>query len=414
MDEAQTRAKAGGRRVMKEDDPKLAGLGHKAAIERADEDSRDEELKPLGDLLDMLPDFFYVADYDLRFVYANRAAAAYFGYEKESIIGRLYGDVDPNEAQAAFYVDMWQRAMRGGVPVSTERTEYISRDGSQGYLEAHIIPFDDPRTGKRMMLGLSREVTANVRLEAEREKASLLARELAVAREIQKSLAPASSLAQDGIDAAGMSTPAAYAGGDFYDWAPSPEGDKFCVDIGDVSGHGVGSAILAASCRAYARVLAATAPINLLVSLLNTCLVDDLRDGHFITFAGVTVSAVTWEARMTSAGHGPMWIRRASGQLDEFMPQMPPLGVVASMNDAEPHVTTLQPGDTIVLVSDGTFEAMNEHGELFGIDTLREVVRSLKGQTAAAMRDEIDQAVIAHREGAPISDDATIVVVRRV
>jgi sigma-B regulation protein RsbU (phosphoserine phosphatase) len=109
-----------------------------------------------------------------------------------------------------------------------------------------------------------------------------------------------------------------------------------------------------------------------------------------------------------------MWIRRASGQLDEFMPQMPPLGVVASMNDAEPHVTTLQPGDTIVLVSDGTFEAMNEHGELFGIDTLREVVRSLKGQTAAAMRDEIDQAVIAHREGAPISDDATIVVVRRV
>jgi len=400
--------------VIHEDDPKLAGLGRGAAMERANADARDDELKPLSELLDMLPDFFYVSDYDLRFVYANKAAAAYFGFEKETIVGRLHSEVDLNERQALFYIEECQRIMRGGVPVSTDRLEYLAADGSLGYLEAHIIPFDDPRTGKRMMLGLSRDVTASVRLENEREKATVLSRELAVAREIQRSLAPASSLAQVGIDAAGMSTPAAYAGGDFYDWAPSPEGDKFCVDLGDVSGHGVGSAILAASCRAYARVLAATSPINQLVPMLNTCLVDDLRDGHFITFAGVTISALTWEARMTSAGHGPLWIRRASGRLDEYLPQMPPLGVLTTIAFAEPHITTLEPGDAIVLVSDGTFEAMNARGELFGLDQLRSVIQGLNGQTAAAMRDEIDQAVIAHRAGAPISDDATIVVVRRV
>lgn len=398
---------------MADRDPRFEGLGRQYAVARALEDSRDEELRPLGDLLDMLPDFFYVSDYDLRFVYANKAAAAYFGHEKETIIGLLHTEVDRNAEQARFYVETCQEIMRGGVPVSTERLAYVAMDGSQAFLEAHIIPFDDPRTGKRMMLGLSRDVTASVRLESERQRAAVLARELAVAREIQRSLAPASSLAQDGIDAAGMSTPAAYAGGDFYDWAPSPEGDKFCVDIGDVSGHGVGSAILAASCRAYARVLAATAPINLLVSMLNTCLVDDLRDGHFITFAGVTINAATWEARMTSAGHGPMWIRRASGQLDEYAPQMPPLGVLPEFEEAPPHVTTLERGDAVILVSDGTFEAMNDRGEQFGLESLRRVLRETRAANAAAMLAEIDRAVVEHRGGAPISDDATIVVVRR-
>jgi PAS domain S-box-containing protein len=396
------------------DDPRFAGLGQDAALDRAGDDARDPELKPLGDLLDMLPDFFYVSDYDLRFVYANKAAAAYFGLDKQSIVGRLHSEVDHNADQARFYVETCQRIMRDGVPVSTETLGYVAHDGSQAFLEAHIIPFDDPHTGKRMMLGLSRDVTASVRLAGERQRATELARELRVAQEIQRSLAPASSLAQDEIDAAGSSTPAAYAGGDFYDWAPSPEGDKFCVGIGDVSGHGVGSAILAASCRAYARVLASVEPMNDLISTLNAFLADDLRDGHFITFAGVTISTSTWEMRIAAAGHGPIWVRRADGTLIELHAQLPPLGVLDSVESPQAHVLTFEKGDALVLVSDGTFEAMNHEGDQLGLETLRRVVKQVRGTTAAEIRDEIELAVSAHRGVAPISDDATIVVVRRV
>ena len=103
--------------------------------------------------------------------------------------------------------------------------------------------------------------------------------------------------------------PAAFAGGDFFDWFVAADG-RIVLCLGDVTGHGVGPALLAAECRAYARVLLRQIPLDEAMNRLNDLMYGDLEEGRFVTFVAVPVTfasfAITWFALEAGERGGPI------------------------------------------------------------------------------------------------------------
>lgn len=364
-------------------------------------------------VVDLLPDFFYVHDYDLRYQYANQRAAEYFGFaDKAELVGRTLREVDPNKDQAESIIALCRAIMDAGVPRLTDNIPYQRRDGTPGFLRQHDIPFINPKTGEKMLVGLSRDVTIEHDLADQRLKAAGLQRELEIARRIQAMLWPTEGEAgTGGLDLAGHCRPAAFAGGDFYDWCPASAGAggsaRTLVCLGDVTGHGVGAAILAASCRAYARVLAAVTPLPRALAALNGLLASDITGGDFVTFAAAAIEPSTGRTELVSAGHGPLLVRRASGAIEELESQCPPLGVLEELEPVRPHEFMLEPGDRLVLVSDGLFERKNAAGEQFGTRRLREGMATRFTSSREAIRGLIDSSD-AFAGGVAAHDDVTV------
>jgi PAS domain S-box-containing protein len=390
------------------------GADDRAPQDHASEPSDSRKLQLVGEVLDLLPDFFYVHDYEMRFKYANRKAAEYFGRTKEDIVGRRLIDVDPDRAQAELFVEVCRKVMRDGAPRLTDNLPYTRPDGTPGFLRQHDYPFRHAETGELMIMGLSRDVTAEQQLEEQRIRAAALEGELQVARTIQQALRPASIMGMPGVQVAAFAEPAAYAGGDYYDWGRRPDG-LFVMGVGDVTGHGVGSALLASACRAYGRALAAAFGMTEVMSRLNALMLQDTVEGRFVTCAMAELDPSNYRVRLCSAGHGPMFVTRRDGAqaVDEYLPQLPPLGVSSAFDVPEPDGVQLNAGDAIVFVSDGVFEAMNARHEMFGLDRLRETLASLRGRPADEVVHRLMSDVREHLDGVMHQDDLTVLVASR-
>lgn len=238
--------------------------------------------------------------------------------------------------------------------------------------------------------------------------------ELDIARDIQQGLLPKEPPNLAGFDIAGMARPAAQAGGDYYDWQPLPNG-TLVVAIADVTGHGIGPALVMAVCRAYARATApgSSDPADFL-ERINGLIVQDVVGGRFITMAVVVVGP-DGSAEMVSAGHGPTFLYRASsGKTEQFGGNGLPLGV----NDGEKYAPItrlhLEPGDALVLLTDGFMERSDGKGSMFGCARLADVIEANARHSAERLITEIDRAVTDFANGAPQGDDMTAVVIRRV
>jgi PAS domain S-box-containing protein len=366
--------------------------------------------------LDLIPDFFYVHTFDTRFEYANKAAADYFGLSKDDLLGRRLEDVDPNAEQGKFFAEICREVMREGRPRITDALPFVRGDGSKGLLRQHDFPFVDAATGEKMLLGISRDVTVERELQAERERRAGLEREMEIARQIQANLRPSHEpeLAGSGLTLAGASEPAAYAGGDFYDWFTSGDG-RVVICIGDVTGHGVGPAMLAAECRAYARVLLEQHGLKAAFERLGTLLAEDLTDGRFVTFAAAAIDPHTSRCEVLSAGHGPLLVVRGSGdgqRIEQIGAQLPPMGVSVDTAE-EPLEISLGPGDSLILLSDGVFEAAGSDGRPLGVTALIELLRSVAPADVKAAARMLLQTARNHSGEQGLRDDATVVAAGR-
>ncbi len=245
---------------------------------------------------------------------------------------------------------------------------------------------------------------------------ALVRRELDIASEIQRGLLPATPPAVEGFDIAGMARPAAEAGGDYFDWLPLGDG-RVVVAIADVTGHGIGPAMVMAVCRAYSR---ATAPrVNgpeEFLSRLNTLVTQDLGGGRFITMA-VAVVSPDGSVELLSAGHGPTFHYHAStGKVSDFGGNGLPLGIADDEQYNPAAHLTLERGDVLVMLTDGFMEHPSPSGAQFGQARLSEAIArgaALRKPAAELIRD-IDHAVAGFAAGSVQTDDMTAVVIRRL
>jgi serine phosphatase RsbU (regulator of sigma subunit) len=218
----------------------------------------------------------------------------------------------------------------------------------------------------------------------------------------------------EGFEIAAWNQPADQTGGDYYDWQPLPEG-KILVALADVTGHGIGPALLASVCRAYARAnFNVDDGLFAAMERINASLSGDLREGRFVTFVAAVCSPGNSRVELLSAGHGPLFLYVSThDRFDAMNAQGLPLGVSSTLLSDPALILELDPGDLLVLATDGFFEWANARGEQFGTERLEQVVRGSREKPSSEIISTLYRAVIEFSGGTAQQDDLTAIVIKR-
>ena len=249
----------------------------------------------------------------------------------------------------------------------------------------------------------------------ESQTRSKLERDLDIARTIQQSLLPQTKPDIDDFDIAGWSQPANQTGGDYYDWQAVSE-NKLAISLADVSGHGIGPALVTAVCRAYARAnFASHKVMGEIFDCINELLVEDLPSNRFITFVVGLLNCTDSKLELLSAGHGPVLFYSSHEKaVHNINAHNIPLGIASNIGYGPAQEILLQSGDLIVLITDGFFEWINKDGEQYGIERLQEMIIQKNQLPAQELINTIYQDVLTFSGGTPQEDDLTAVVIKRM
>jgi len=247
---------------------------------------------------------------------------------------------------------------------------------------------------------------------AQRER---LNREVEIAREVQERLFPQELPVIRGLDYFGGCRPALGVGGDYYDFLALPEG-QLGFAIGDVSGKGIGAALLMASLEASLRAEATRAPddLALLVSQVNHLVYQASTSNRYATLFYAQYDPARRCLTYVNAGHNaPMLFRRQAGEwsLTRLAAGGTVVGLFASFAYTQDSID-LKPGDLLVAFTDGISETMNATEEEWGEERFIESLKACAGLPAAGILSSIMQAADAFATGAKQHDDMTLVVLR--
>ena len=254
----------------------------------------------------------------------------------------------------------------------------------------------------------------HARLVEQEHARQLLIRDLERAAEIQRRLLPATAPEIAGFDLAGYNLPCRTVGGDYYDFLPHPSG-LLTVLIGDVSGKGLGAALLMSNLQARAHViLESSDPLDSQISRLNRSIGASCPRDAFITLFAGQLDPITGELAYCNAGHNPPLLLHAPEKLERLEATGIPLGII---REAEYGLQRcqLEPGDLLVLFSDGVTEACaSTTPEEFGESRLITTVLRKRNDCAAAMVEAVNADLVSFTDGVAAADDITLVVVRRL
>jgi sigma-B regulation protein RsbU (phosphoserine phosphatase) len=236
---------------------------------------------------------------------------------------------------------------------------------------------------------------------------------LGLAQEVQQSLLPEDDPTLQGFDIAGSSVYCDETGGDYYDFIAIDQ-DRLAVVVGDVSGHGVSSALLMATARALI-MLRASMPGQAagIINDVNKHLsLDSYHTGNFMTFFYCELTSTERKVCWVRAGHDPALLYDSdTGQFDELKGHGLALGVDYTFEYDEFH-RILAPGQIVLIGTDGIWEMHNEAGEMFGKDRVKEIIRNNISATAKEIIAAITDALNKFRGSKQPEDDITMVVIK--
>ena len=259
-----------------------------------------------------------------------------------------------------------------------------------------------------------KQVEAALREAETRREMEQLQHDLDVARAIQQSLLPHAMPQVNGWEIAAWNQPADQTGGDYYDWQPLPNG-RVVVALADVTGHGIGPALLASVCRAYARSNFRSQTTFLkAMEAINSAVAADVQEGRFITFVGAILGPDASSVELLSAGHAPLfvyWLKH--DRFDLIEAQSLPLGISEAFLSEQPKSLEMEPGDLLVLATDGFFEWANCQEERFGTDRLSDSLRAARDLPAAKIISSLYRDVLQFAGGTKQMDDLTAIVIKR-
>ena len=248
-----------------------------------------------------------------------------------------------------------------------------------------------------------------------RLRAELAARasdlEMRIARQVQQKLFPADVPHVPGFDIFGVSSPAGATGGDYFDYFPLPDG-RLGLVVGDVSGHGLGPALLMSATRAYLRAVALShADLSTTLALTNRLLCQDTGSRQFVALLFASLEPHSRSFVYAAAGQGG-YLLDASGEVTRLDTTSPPIGIDPDLTYPCAAPVVLEPGQAVLVFTDGIVEAVSPEGTFFGIDRVLEVARAARGRTAAEMARALCQAVHDFSQHRPQRDDITVVVIK--
>lgn len=253
----------------------------------------------------------------------------------------------------------------------------------------------------------------HARLNEIEEAERAMAKEMHQAALIQQQLL-GSAPAVEGMDIGAKTVASRAVGGDYYDFIQYPDG-RVAIMVGDVAGKGMPAALLMSSLQARVHVVFEE-PDHLAQKMtrLNKGTCANCPDNRFITFFTCIADPKSGDVVYTNAGHNPPLVVRAKGGFETLQGAGGMILGILPMAQYQEANITLNPGDILVLFSDGVTEAVDPEDHDFGEERLANLVALLRDRPAAEIVEEVHRAVHAFTQGAPAADDITVVVARRL
>jgi sigma-B regulation protein RsbU (phosphoserine phosphatase) len=253
------------------------------------------------------------------------------------------------------------------------------------------------------------ELARSLAMEAaQRERTN---REMEIAREVQERLFPQEMPELPGAKIAGFCRPALGVGGDYYDVIDLGEG-RLGLAIGDVSGKGISAALLMASLRASLRGVTLDGPRDFakLMHKVNQLVYEASASNRYATFFFASYDPATRKLDCVNAGHNPPVVLRGTEII-----RLETGGPVVGLLPFAPYVEqalVLEPGDLLILYTDGISEAMTKDDEEWGEERMIAAALSAKSRSASDVLENIFAAADAFTAGAPQHDDMTLMILK--
>lgn len=381
-----------------------------------------------------------VVESSMRLLDAERATLFLYDAAKEELFTRVAKDVE------GFRISV--KTGFAGAAARTRQTVHVPDayadarfnpdvDRKTGYrtrniLSCPLVDLDNQLVGVLQVLNkhagdfLSRDIAlaeafsaqAGVALQRAKLLVDYLAKQrleqaLQIACEVQQRLFPKTFPRLASCDIAGWNRPCDAIGGDCCDFIDVGD-HRYALVLGDVTGHGIGPALMSCTARAMLRTVALMKEdVTGIMNRVNALLAQDLKDSSFVTiFLGV-LDDRTGELSYLSAGQGPLlWYHAATGQVDIHSASGIPMGIIGDYDYGPPERIILQPGDIFGLLTDGFFEWANLQGQQVGVERISEAMICYSDRDASTLLKCL-VATVEEFVDTPQGDDLTGIILKR-
>lgn len=335
--------------------------------------------------------------------YINPAFETTTGFTRSEVLGKTPRVLKSGRHGEEFYRKLWGEVLAGrpfrGTIVNRKKT------GELYWAQQTITPMKEDGGNITHFVSVLRDITSLI--EKKEQEAKLL-----LAREVQQRFYEINA-SLPGFDIAGSAYPADETGGDYFDFIDMPDG-RLGIAVGDVSGHGIGAALVMAETRAYLRSLTtACSDVAEILTRANQFLTHDLADGQFVTLLLCCLDPQKRTLTFASAGHVPGFLLNKSGRVNSTLGGTgPPLGLFTDSRFSSDVLVLSNPGQILLLPTDGIMESRAPDETPFGIRRTIKFVGSHKHETARQIVEGLCRAVKTHTAAQPQLDDITTVVIK--
>jgi len=375
---------------------------------------KPEWLSRMETVLEVLNEGVVIADDHHRILFANSRFVEMTGIPRQDLVG-----FDPSHFYSSQEWDFLTQQIEVAFRAGHNRYAFVlpRKDGSRlpVIISSRTLQIPGSRLGIVTFTDISEQVRAEEELRAANTKLQKrqleIEEDLRLAARVQRSLVPKSVLL-DKLTIGAFFHPVHSIGGDFA-LVNSTDRENLSLLVCDVSGHGIGSALVAN--RIYSETTAhlrSGMPFPDMFGELNRFLLEDIRgSGMFVTAAAARIDAKTRRMVFAGAGHPPAMVARPGQTPLLLESRTRVLGALADALDEDAGVEMqLDPDDRLLLYTDGITEVFNPRGEMLGIPGLQEFVRQASSLQAEQMIENVLDSVAAWREGAP-TDDVSLMLV---
>jgi PAS domain S-box-containing protein len=375
---------------------------------------KPEWLTHMETVLEVLNEGVIIADDRHRILFANSQFVEMTGIPRKDLIG-----FDPSHFYSSQEMDFLRQQIDVAFRDGHSRYTFVLPRKGGGRLPVIISSRRLENSGSKFGIVTFTDISEQVRAEEELRSANAklqkrqmeIEEDLRLAARVQNSLAPR-SLVWDTMSVDTFYHPVHSIGGDFA-LVSSLDHELLSLLVCDVSGHGIGSALVANRIYSEATThLRSGMPFLDMFGELNRFLIEDIAgSGMFVTLAAARIDARRRSMVFAGAGHPPAMLAR-HGQTPMLLESRSMiLGALPDAVDATANLEVqLQPDDRIVLYTDGITEVFNSRGEMLGVEGVLEIVRQTSSLPAREMKQGILDGVAAWREGPP-TDDVSLMLV---
>ncbi|HLW86910.1 MAG TPA: SpoIIE family protein phosphatase [Terriglobales bacterium] len=348
-------------------------------------------------------DDVFITDAEGTICYVNPAFETTSGFTQAEALGKTPRILKSGLHDAEFYRQLWSRLKQGqpsrGMVINRRKT------GELYWSQQTITPMQDEAGRMSHFVSVSRDITVLKKKEEQEFQ-------LQLARDVQRRFY-APPLTVPGLDIGAASHPVYETGGDYFDFIERQDG-SILIAVGDVNGHGYGSALVMALTRAYLRSFASMhLEVHEILGRMNHMLLNDLEQHQFVTLCLVRLQPYNRKLLYANAGHVSGFVLSSSGEVRHPLDSTgPPLGLFAGSGFLLPDPTEMQAGEMLLLVTDGIPEATARDGNQFGSERVLDYARVHRGEPALQIASGVYQAARNYVHHDPQDDDITALVVK--